>query len=42
MMIAMSRRFDFWRRQQYRLAHELREVARVIHAPRDATLSDEL
>jgi hypothetical protein len=42
MMIAMSRRFDFWRRQQYRLAHELREVARVIHAPRDAALSDEL
>ncbi len=30
MMITMARRFDFWRRQHNRLAHELRDVALVI------------
>lgn len=33
MMITMARRFDFWRRQHHRLAHELRDVPRLIHAP---------
>ena len=30
MMIAMASRFDFWRRQQHRLAKELREVNLLI------------
>jgi hypothetical protein len=30
MMLAMARHFDFWRRQQHRLAHELRDQPRLI------------
>jgi len=33
MMAAMSARFDFWRRQQQRLARELRDQARLIQPP---------
>jgi hypothetical protein len=30
MMMAMARHFDFWRRQQNRLAHELRDTPRLV------------
>jgi hypothetical protein len=34
MMQTMARRFGFWRSQQYRLAHELHDLARLIGPPR--------
>ena len=30
MMMIMARRFDFWRHQHHRLAHELRDVALIV------------
>ncbi len=35
MMEAMASRFEFWRRQQQRLAHELRDLPRLIPRPPD-------
>jgi hypothetical protein len=44
MMITMARRFDFWRQQHHRLAHELRDVAFLVSGPganESSALSDE-
>jgi hypothetical protein len=33
MMLAMARHFEFWRRQQNRLAHELRDAPMLLVGP---------
>jgi hypothetical protein len=33
MMTVMARRFDYWRQQHHRLAHELRDVAFLVSGP---------
>jgi hypothetical protein len=37
MMETMAARFEFWRRQQHRLAHELRDMAHLIPRAADGT-----
>jgi hypothetical protein len=41
MMETMASRFEYWRRQQHRLAHELRDLPRLIVMPRPRTADEE-